>query len=796
MPPEMQISPDASLDNIQQRVLWLSALQVHYANHVRPKTESLKVGGHQSSSASVVTIMTALFFRFMRAGDLISVKPHASPVLHAIQYLLGNLDEDYLRRLRDFGGVQAYPSRTKDPDPVDFSTGSVGLGAVAPNFAGLVDTYLRTHQLGMTDPPRRFISVVGDAELDEGSVWEAIAEPAMSSAGNVVWIVDLNRQSLDRIIPGIRVGCWRDMFAANGWNVIDVKYGRQLRAAFDEPNGELLRVCIDELSNEAYQRLLRLPPAELREWLPAKSNYPEDLRRFLDRWDDARLHDVFWNLGGHDLQEMEAALANASRFTTPSVIFAYTLKGWKLPSVGHPRNHSVLLSEDDMTALRNDLGISEDEQWSRFAPGTAEQNICTETARRLRFDRSATDASDIRIPQELSTARREPGQRSTQQAFGLILARLSRESDDLVSRIVTVSPDVASSTNLGGWISKREVWQLQDPEELPQDAQAGLLKWTESPRGQHIELGISENNLFLMLGQLGLSRELFGQLLLPIGTLYDPFIRRGLDALFYSVYSGAKFIVVGTPSGVTLAGEGGIHQSVLTASIGAEMPELLSYEPCFEQELEWIMLDALQRVARRHSSTYLRLTTKRVDQSLLPVPEDSTQREALRQRVLRGAYRLADARSNPEYIPGKNVVHVFSCGAMIPEALAARQILEADGLCVNVFNVTGPGPLYSDYQRTTSAAMNGTDEAPTSLLEELIPPEERGAPAVTVVDAHPHSLAWIGSALGIRVWPLGVRQFGQSGDLRQVYKAFGIDADSIAAAARKAVRSSRSKVAF
>jgi len=774
------------LENIQRRVLWLSTLQVHYANNVRPKTEPLKVGGHQASCASVVTIMTALFFRFMRAGDLISVKPHASPVLHAIHFLLGNLDPSYLKRLREYGGLQAYPSRTKDPDPVDFSTGSVGLGAVAPNFAALVEKYLRTHDLGTADGHRRFISLVGDAELDEGSVWEAIAEPAMSGTENVLWIVDLNRQSLDRIIPGIRVRCWREMFAANGWNVIDVKYGRRLRAAFEEPNGELLRICIDELSNEAYQSLLRLPPAELRQWLPTKTRYSQELRRLLDRWDDAQLHDVFWNLGGHDLDEMESALANATHHSSPTVIFAYTLKGWKLPTVGHAQNHSVLLSEEQMTSLRDDLGISEEEQWSRFAPGSAEHEFCEDVAQRLRSgNKERSDVSHLRISHELPTVHR--GVRSTQKAFGMILNVLSRECPDIAERAVTVSPDVASSTNLGGWISKHEVWQLREPEALPPDAEAGLLKWAESPRGQHIELGISENNLFLMLGQLGLSHELFGQMLLPLGTLYDPFIRRGLDAMFYSAYAGGKFIVVGTPSGVTLAGEGGIHQSMLTASIGVEFPELAAYEPCFAQELEWIMLDAFRRVVQRDSSTYLRLTTKRVDQGQLQLPADVHEREELRRQVLAGAYRLRDCRDNSSYDPRRNVVQLFACGAMVPEALAANETLQNEGLFVNVFNVTGPGPLYAEFQRAALADTRGDTRQP-NLFDEIVPLQERTAPVVTVADAHPHSLAWIGSALGTRAWPLGVTNFGQSGGMRDIYRAYHFDADSIAAACRAAVK--------
>ncbi len=195
---------DDILAAIERRVLWLATLMVHHANHVRPNPEDIKIGGHQASSASLVSVMTALWFEYLRPGDRVSVKPHASPTFHAIQYLLGNLDRSYLTTLRAFHGLQAYPSRTKDPDGVDFSTGSVGLGAVAPYFAALSDRYTRDHFGDPSAPERRYISLVGDAELDEGSVWEAVAEPALSGLGNVLWIVDLNRQSLDRVIPGIR----------------------------------------------------------------------------------------------------------------------------------------------------------------------------------------------------------------------------------------------------------------------------------------------------------------------------------------------------------------------------------------------------------------------------------------------------------------------------------------------------------------------------------------------------------------------------------------------------------------
>ena len=440
-----------------------------------------------------------------------------------------------------------------------------------------------------------------------------------------------------------------------------------------------------------------------------------------------------------------------------------------------------------MELLRADLAIPAEEAWSRFAEDSPEGRLCSEASQRLRQGRpeAATPIND-QIPEQAAIAYR--GVRSTQQTFGAILSNLSRECPEIAQRIVTVSPDVASSTNLGGWISKHEVWQLGQQEELPDEQAAGILRWTASPNGQHIELGISENNLFLMLGQLGLSHELFGQLLLPVGTLYDPFIRRGLDALFYSIYSGAKFIVVGTPSGITLASEGGIHQSLETPSIGVELPELTAYEPAFAQELEWIMMDALRRIVRRESSTYLRLTTKQVNQELFPDLASASEREQLRQHVLAGAYRLRDCRALPGYSPGHNVVHLFAAGAMVPEAIAAHDRLRERGVFVNVFNVTGPGPLYSNFQRASLAAATGTTEN-KSHFDELVPTNERSAPVVTVVDAHPHSLAWIGGAIGTRVWPLGVVGFGQSGNLRDMYRAYQIDSDSITAACLAAIQS-------
>lgn len=771
---------DQLLMEIQDRALWLAMQMIHHANNVRPSAGDGKVGGHQSSTASVATIMTSLFFDYMTAGDRISIKPHASPILHSIQYMLGNLDEQYLKTLREFHGLQAYPSRTKDPDPIDFSTGSVGLGPVAPNFAALTEEYIRTHRFSSDSSRRRYISVVGDAELDEGSIWEAIAEPSMADLDNVLWVVDLNRQSLDRIIPGIRVRCWREMFGANGWNVIDAKYGKRLMAAFDEPNGELLRMSIDEMSNDVYQRLLRVSPESLREWLPNTSRYPKDLARFISRWDDQDLQDLFRNLGGHDFATLREAFAAADLSSGPDVVFAYTLKGWMLPSIGDPQNHSVTLNNEQMEQLREDVGVAEDDVWGTLDVNTPAGRLCAEKASVFGTRRrAAPPPPDIAIPKDFE--QRYNGSMSTQQIYGLVLTDINRRLPDVTDRMISVSPDVASSTNLGGWINKVGVWAREENEPLPEEGVIRALNWHESPQGQHIELGISENNLFMMLGQLGLSFEATGELLFPIGTLYDPFVRRGLDAFTYSIYSGAKFIVVGTPSGITLSPEGGAHQSLVTPSIGIEMPDLAYYEPCFGPEVEWIMLDALEQIRQRTQSTYLRLTSKRVDQSMFVAPSDPEERDRLRRQVLAGAYRLINRQASADYYPGENVVHIMATGAMVPEAIAASNALLDEGILANVINITGPGPLYSAFQQSVKEAVKTGGES-VKFMSDILPLSDRKAPIVTVADAHPHSLAWIGGAVGCPVVPLGVSEFGQSGNRDDLYREYGIDVDSISAA--------------
>ncbi|MBI4635969.1 MAG: pyruvate dehydrogenase [Candidatus Rokubacteria bacterium] len=752
----------AVLGRIQQKILWLSIYMVHHANFLRPNADGTKVGGHQASSASVVSLMTALYFKMLRPGDVVAVKAHAAPAFYAIQYLRGRLDAAALGELRSFGGLQAYPSRRKNPAIVDLSTGSMGLGAVAATFGALAARYLADH--GGAATPERFIAMVGDAELDEGNVWEALGEEAVAGLGSVLWIVDVNRQSLDRIIPDHRVRQLGELFRSSGWRVIELRWGGRLRALFARPGGDRLRCRLDAMANAEYQRLLRLPPGAIRKALVTLPDGSTDrtLDRLLARWSDEGLAELVGDLGGHDLEALIAALAEAEAVRDrPCVILAHTIKGWRLPLAGDPLNHTALLTPAQIDELRESLGIAPGGEWDGFPPGSPE----AELIRRLPplWTPPAPAAPEPEVPERLDES--YPPDASTQEALGRVLGALSRLP--AAESIVTVSADVAVTTHLAGWINRKGVYLPRaKPNYFADTPQA--MQWREGPGGQHIELGIAEHNLFLLLGALGLTRELSGRTLLPIGTLYDPFVGRGLDALYHALYAGGRFVVAATPSGVSLAPEGGAHQSVVTPSIGIALPGIVYFEPAFAHEVEWILLDGLRRLSGRRDgeSLYLRLSTKPIDQALAPPPAPE-----YRAAVLRGGYRLIDARAEPGWIAEENAAHIFAAGAMVPEAVEASRILRARGVFASVFVVTSPDRLY-----------RGLGE-PSPHLLRLVTGEEEGVPVVSVLDGHSHALAFIGAALGVPQLPLGVDDFGQSGTRPDLYRHYGIDAPAIARAA-------------
>jgi pyruvate dehydrogenase E1 component len=763
------------LDEIQRRVLWLAVRIVDAANRDRETGDGVKVGGHQASSASLVTAMTALWFAYLRSEDRVSVKPHASPVFHAIKYLLGDLDRSYLTTLRARGGLQSYPSRTKDPDDVDFSTGSVGLGAAAPLFAGAVRRYVDAHWGTEAPRPPRFVALLGDAELDEGNVWEAIADSSTQGLGNVMWLVDFNRQSLDRVVPGVRIAQWRGQFEAAGWHVVEVKYGRKLR---DAPPA--VRGWIDLMSNEQYQALFGQTGAKLREMF--LDGAPAEVGEAVAGLPDEELASLVQDLGGHDLVAMLEAYAQCDAVTDrPSVVFAYTVKGHGLPIAGNPRNHSALLTAEQIATLRDAMGLSDD--WERFDPATPAGILCNQRRESLRRP-PASPSIGVTLPAATGVRTTRPV--STQDSFGKILVELSRD-EKVAPYLVTTAPDVATSTNLAGFINRKGVFTPAEQRAWSPDP---LLKWTEGPQGQHIELGISEMNLFLLLGQLGLSGELHGRPLLPVGTVYDPFVCRGLDAFIYSVYSGARFVVAGTPSGVSLAPEGGAHQSSITASIGLELPNVTYIEPAFATALDWLLCDALGRIAAgpgeprtavpaEDGAYYFRLTTRPLDQAPFEEARARLGDAVLRRQVLAGAYLLRESE-----VDGP-AVHLAATGAVLPETLAAARELEEEGIAAHVVDVTSPDRLYSAWRRTLRQGVRTatTPSQPGALRAAFA----SRTPVVTVHDAASHAMAWLGSALGVPCVPLGVDEFGQSGSIPELYELHDLLPGSIVNAALAAL---------
>jgi pyruvate dehydrogenase E1 component len=751
------------LGEIERQVLWLSTAIIDHANRVRPNPGGMKVGGHQASSASMVSIMTALWFAHLRAQDRVSVKPHASPLLHAINYLLGELDESYLPTLRAFAGLQSYPSRVKDPDPVDYSTGSVGIGATAPIWGAVASRYLRTHLPGSGETGRQY-SLLGDAELDEGAVWEAIVDPGVAELGEVAWVVDVNRQSLDRVVPLIATDRLRGMFTAAGWQVITLKYGRLLEDLFTRPGGDALRHRIDAMPNPEYQRLLRCDPAELRGRLAAGD---QALAGLIASLDDPTLTAAIRNLGGHDLSSLNEAFA-AIDDDRPTLILAYTIKGYGLPIEGHPQNHSALLTAGQMHELAAHLGTDADQPWHHFPPDSAAGRLCAETSRRLKRP-AVQQQAPPGVPQDLG--RTPTGVATTQAALGRALLDLTREAPEAAGRIVTVSPDVSSSTNLGGWVNKVGVWSASERTDWFADDAETILHWREKPTGQHIELGIAETNLVGLIGELGATWSRWGQPLLPIGVLYDPFVERALEPWSFGIYAGGQSILVGTPSGVSLAPEGGAHQSITTPSIGMEQPGCVTYEPAFALDTEWCLLASLARLGRPGgSSAYLRLSTRPVSQKLAGVPADPAARERRRRQVVAGAYPLLRA-AEPK-------VTIAAMGAVVPEALAAAERLAAARTRADVVCVTSPGLLF----QAVRARQGLQAETETWVLDQAFP-ASRATPLVTVLDGHPHTLAFLATVNRVPHAALGVAQFGQSGSVEDLYRYNGLDTDAIIRAA-------------
>ena len=759
------------LEALDLRLRWLSSWIVHHANNVRAKRDGMKVGGHQASCASMTTIMAALYFHALRPHDKVAVKPHAGPLLHAIHYLLGNQTLDQLQRFRGLGGAQSYPSRTKDLIPVDFSTGSVGLGVAITAFASLVQDYLIAHGHKAPAEVGRMIALMGDAELDEGNVYECLIEAYKHDIRSCWWIVDYNRQSLDHTTADRMFRRFDDIFETCGWRVITLKYGKRQRAAFARPGGESLQEWIDNCPNLDFAALTYQGGAAWRARLMSDIGDNAGVQKLLDSFDDTELAALMTNLGGHCIETLTQAFDSASGDDVPTLFISYTIKGYGLPLAGHKDNHSGMMNLAQIAELRASLGIAEGEEWEPYAGLTG--NVA---ARLEAFIKSSAFAATppehvaeaVAVPSRLPVP--DGAQQSTQAAFGRILMALAKPGDPLGDRIVTTAPDVTQTTNLGGFVNRRGLFRRQKLADVFQAAKIpSMQKWSGDGAGQHIELGIAENNFFLLLAALGLSAPHFGTRLLPVGTVYDPFIARGLDALNYGCYQDSRFLLVGTPSGLTLGAEGGAHQSINTPLIGMGQPNLVYFEPAFADETALIMAYAFDHMQKPNgSSVYLRLSTRTITQ--VERAEAGWEEDALK-----GCYWLH--KPGPE----AEAAIVFT-GAIAPEAIAAWESMIGDTPGLGLLNVTSPDLLHRGWSAQRAARWTGKAHEPCHA-ERLLSALSPRAGLITVIDGSAAALSWLGGVKGMRVSPLGVETFGQTGDLPDLYHTYRLDTDAIVEAA-------------
>ena len=773
--PPVDIERLRVLGLIEQKVLWLATWMIHHANHVRPNRDGLKVGGHQASCASVVSLMTALYFDVLRPEDRVAVKPHASPVFHAIQYLLGHQSREKLSELRSLGGLQSYPCRTRDNDDVDFSTGSVGLGVAQTLFASLVQDYVRFKKLAPDNfKPGRMVALVGDAELDEGNVYEALLEGWKKDIANLWWIIDYNRQSLDAVISDRLFGRFDDLFESLGWRVITLKYGSRLEAAFGERGGNFLRQWIDDCPNGLYGALTYGGGLAWRERLRDDIGAKPGVADILGRHDDDQLQALMTNLAGHDLPTILDAMHGVDD-DRPTCFITYTIKGYGLPFAGHKDNHAGLMNPDQMAVFKQSMGIDDGAEWDRFAGLDEDSETLSVFLEHVpfaeRFPRTHT-SDRIAVPDRLNPPIQE--RMSTQDGFGKILYEIASADDDLARRVVTVSPDVTVSTSLGPWVNRRGIFHLGEEADSSASAHtSSAQRWVMSRDGQHVELGIAEHNLFLTLSAFGLAGSLFGTRLLPVGTLYDPFIRRGLDVLHYACYQDARFMLVATPSGITLAPEGGAHQSSETPLITLGQAGLAAFEPAYVDELAEVMRWGFSHMqADDGGSVSLRLSTQLLDQPA------RTMTPALRDGILAGAYWLREPSPDTDLV-------IAYAGAIADQAVAAHGSLVDDIPGAGLLAITSAERLHDNWMAARRARMSGNGEQ-TAHVERLLDPLGSSTSLVTVIDAHPATLSWLGSVAGQRIYPLGVDGFGQSGDIPDLYREYGIDTDSILDAVARA----------
>lgn len=860
----------AIIERIARRAFVHATKMIWDANNREDAMEGdPKVGGHAAACSSCIHIMSALHLGVRQPQDLIAVKPHASPVDHSLNYLMGLFHEPYGRawmsdaeaaevmpRLRQFSqdGEAVFQSYHAESDPdgnVYFPSGSVGIPPVMSIYTALAYRYADDHDFEVPKDAH-FWSLMGDSEFREGSLMEALPDAAERELGNVTWIVDYNRQNLDGTrIPNMRGIRGTDatrmgrVVVANGWDVIQAQHGRKRLAAFEKANGEILRRVLEEaFSDFEFQMLiLRRDGSVVRERLVALD---KKLEKTLAGYDDAEVYGIFTDLGGHDVAVMLDALRRSKLDPiNPTLIVAHTIKGWGLESYAAPGNHSALPEDKEVEVLLESEGLSTDEPYGRFADDSEEGRFLAERRASMRagqeavwelrdkneakFDAAVTDG----LPDVLGVNLKYLPLVHTQYIWGQLAAKLIRignayepirngkppkeklEGDELrwgpaADMFLTMAPDVGTSTNINPAMDDRVYGpEAEDYEEAlgVGDRRRPKLAPHEDAWARHIRFEIAEANCMSAVGAFGKMRAHVGIPFLPVMTVYDFFIKRAFDQLYYNLYWGSSFVCVGTPSGVTLAPEGAQH----SWKSDIAMPNIIIWEPFFAIEVDWILADAVRRHYLKdnegRTGVVIRAVTRAFQQpqmlerlkksSRFEGQSDEAILEATRLDALEGGYYLVDHRGSPGYEPGENVVNIFTMGAMGSEALVASDRLLEDGIYANVVVVTSGDLLCgnlghaNDYRHLREGLgitgdlfvtrANGATNGHVDVRDrgDLVSVAGRRVPLVAVVDGEPGLVDNLGSIVGVKAEVLAVRKASKSGRPVDVYKYHGIDGDGV-----------------
>ncbi|AHI04790.1 pyruvate dehydrogenase E1 component [Bdellovibrio bacteriovorus W] len=881
------------LDSIARRAMYLATQMIWQANHRSDKEKGdPKIGGHPAASSSALHIMGALHLLVKSGFDHIANKPHASPTDHSYNYLMDLLLKNDLTKLSQEQADNAMNSLRKftdgseyvfqsyhshyDPDNHNFfPSGSVGIPPVVAGYLALAYRYAREH--GYEVPDAHFWAVCGDSEFREGSLYEAVPDFAERELGNVTWILDYNRQSLDghritnkEIMNGTDADRVERTMAANGWEVIQVRHGRKRLALFDKKDGQLFKKFLEEdIQDYELQSLLLVHDMKALKKGIAKE-FPA-MKKFLDSVDDQELYDAFRDFGGHDMIALAEAMEKSKLSTRkPTIIIAHTLKGWGLKAAAQPGNHSSLPNEDEVMALRAAQGISGDKLYERFDAKSAEAKFLAARSEKLYSEIKAQHALKAKnqefflgkleefgtIPNSLDINTKMTSYPHTQWMLGQLTAKLTRIANTPLNEaelgdkqkpltdhekpfklpgelFLSMAPDVGTSTNLNpamdGKIFGAPVVHDMETELGVKDNKLPDLVPGEEANDRFLRFEIAEGNVMSCVGAFGKMRDMLGIPLIPLMTVYDFFIKRALDQYFYNLYWKSSFICVGTPSGVTLSPEGAQHGW----KSDIQIPNQITWEPYFVQELDWILVDTIKRHVLNDNAgrtgTLLRLVTRGAEQKDMlhflkkqarfksgiegtlsraefPVAgamneeevasmDDNQIMTTVREEVLKGAYYLVDYRGYAGYEPGDNVVNIFAMGALVGEALKASEALLSRGIYANVIVVTSSDLLAGiqgheddyDYLRNglglnANLYLRKTEEVSSG---DLITVAGKRVPIVTVFDGEAGLLDNLGSIVGVRQETLAVRKHSKCGRPSEIYAFHGLDAESVVEACGK-----------